>query len=90
MSQLPGRWTEDTVSQPMLREPESFAPSKRDDLGVTDFCNEHLRDLRDLENVEGLIASLNEQQEVVTVEVVGLRAAKLIVCSDQSTRNSTQ
>ncbi len=70
MSLLPGRWADDPVSQTKLQEPKPSTPSKRDHLAVTEFCNEHLRDLRDLEKVEGLIGSLNEQQEVVTVKVI--------------------
>lgn len=70
MSRLPGYWTEDTVPQPEPQRPESTVQPRRDDSAVTDFCNERLRELSDLEKVEGLITSLNEQQQTVTAEVL--------------------
>jgi hypothetical protein len=69
MSRLPGHWTDDAASQPKQQRPESLTQPKRDDSAATDFCNEHLKELSDLEKVAGLIASLNDQQQVVTVEV---------------------
>ena len=39
------------------------------DPAVTQFCNENLKDLDDLQNVDQLIASLTEQQNVVTAKV---------------------
>jgi hypothetical protein len=75
MSRLPGHWTDDAVSQPKQKRPESSATQpRREDSAVTEFCNEHLKELSDLEKVEGLIASLNEEQQTVTAEVLVLHA----------------
>ena len=39
------------------------------DPAVTQFCNEHLKELDDLQNVSQLIASLKEEQTVVAARV---------------------
>jgi hypothetical protein len=38
---------------------------------VTQFCNEHFKDLNDLQNIDQLIASLNEQQSIIVAQVAG-------------------
>jgi len=72
---LPGRWTDDppAVAVPdkpvqKRRQRQSFQPNYSDP-AVTQFCNEHFKDLNDLQNVDQLIASLNEQQSIIAVQV---------------------
>jgi hypothetical protein len=74
---LPGRWTDDPAPVPPTlpaRQPpkaqRQFQRPNYSDPAVTQFCNEHLNDLDDLQNVDQLITSLNEQQTVVTEQVV--------------------
>jgi len=73
MSKIPGGWT--TESEPTA-PPRSQAKKPRRqfqspnyaDPAVTQFCNEHFRDLDNLQNIAELIASLSEQQDVVNAE----------------------
>jgi hypothetical protein len=39
---------------------------------VTQFCNEYLKELDDLQNVEQLLTSFNEQREVIAMQVMTL------------------
>jgi len=73
---LPGSWTNEfepaaeprseTKSQKPRRQ---FQAPNYADPAVTQFCNEHLRDLDNLQNIAELINSLSEQQDVVNAEV---------------------
>jgi hypothetical protein len=73
---LPGRWTDDPAPLPLpprqlpRLERRSQKPSYLDQAAVTQFCNDHFKDLDDLRNTGQLIASLNEQQTIVTAQVV--------------------
>jgi len=72
---LPGRWTDDPA--PPLPQQKVVKPQKKpfqqqpnySDPAVTQFVNEHFKELDDLQNVGQLINSLNEQQAVVTAQV---------------------
>ena len=72
---LPGRWAEDPVvtspspPQPVQTQRRRFNSTNYADPAVTQFCNEHVKDLDDLQNVEQLITSLTEQQGIVTTQV---------------------
>lgn len=75
---LPGGWTDNPVVLPQPREPVQTQKQKQKrlfhhldyaDPAVTQFCNEHLKELDDLQNLDELIASLNEQQTVVARQV---------------------
>ena len=75
---LPGRWTDDppaaavpeksALQKQRQRQRQSFQLNYADP-AVTQFCNEHIKDLNDLQNIDQLIASLNEQQSVVAAQV---------------------
>jgi hypothetical protein len=75
---LPGRWTDGPA--PLLSSPISSTQSPRlerrfqkpsyvDQAAVTQFCNDHFKDLDDLQNTGQLITSLKEQQTIVTAQV---------------------
>ena len=71
---LPGRWTDEPAYPPPAQKPEQkqtrqFQQPNYADPAVTQFCNEHFKELDDLQNVDQLIASLNEQQAVVAEQV---------------------
>ena len=70
---LPGRWTDEPAfvpepQKPVQKQRRPFQQPNYADPAVTQFCNEHLKDLDDLQNIDELIASLNEQQHVVTAK----------------------
>jgi hypothetical protein len=75
---LLGRWTDDPPAVPVpankpvpkQQQRQSFQPNYADP-AVTQFCNEHFKDLNDLQNVDQLIASLNEQQSIIVAQVAG-------------------
>lgn len=85
---LPGRWTDDPVTPPPPPPPPAADPVKKprrifqgtnySDPTVTQFCNEHVKDLDDLQQVEHLITSLNDQQTKVTTQVSSSRNVSLI------------
>jgi len=70
---LPGRWSDDppavAIDKPVQiqRQRQSFQPNYADP-AVTQFCNEHFKELNDLQNVDQLIASLNEQQSIIAAQ----------------------
>ena len=71
---LPGRWTDEPafVTPPQKAAQKQRRPFQQPnyaDPAVTQFCNEHLKELDDLQNIDQLIASLNEQQDVVSAKV---------------------
>jgi hypothetical protein len=72
---LPGRWAEDPVTppppepEPVKKQRRTFQGTNYADPAVTQFCNEHVKDLADLQNINGLITSLNEKQDIVTTQV---------------------
>ena len=71
---LPGRWTDEPAvvpspQKPVKKQSRPFQVPNYTDPAVTQFCNENLKDLDDLQNVDQLIASLTEQQNVVTAKV---------------------
>ena len=76
---LPGSWTTDPEpvvaprqeTKPQKQKRQFHAPNYADP-AVTQFCNEHFRDLDNLQNIAELITSLNEQQDVVNAEVGSL------------------
>jgi capsule polysaccharide export protein KpsE/RkpR len=75
---LPGRWTDEPAStppppKPVEKQTRQFQQPNYADPAVTQFCNEHFKELDDLQNIDQLIASLNEQQTVVTTQVIHLR-----------------
>jgi hypothetical protein len=71
---LPGRWTDDAPGPPAPPEeppqPErrQFRRTTSSDPAVTQFCNEHIKDLDDLQNVSQLITSLTEQQSILATK----------------------
>ena len=74
---LPGRWTDDPVQsaspvppKPASKPQRQFSEPNYSDPAVTQFCNEHLNDLDDLQNIGQLVASVKEQQTVVTTQVL--------------------
>jgi len=71
---LPGRWTDEPVAVEPPQKPakKHRVPQQSNyaDPAVTQFCNEHFKELDDLQNVGQLIASLNEQQSVVIAQVI--------------------
>jgi hypothetical protein len=75
---LPGGWTDDAVYTAPLPKPvpqkprRQFHPTNYSDPAVTQFCDEHVKDLDDLHNIDQLIASLTEQQTTVTAKVIPL------------------
>ena len=71
---LPGQWTEEPAVVPSPQKPvrnqrRPFQLPNYSDPAVTQFCNENVKDLDDLQNVDQLIASLTEQQNIVTEKV---------------------
>ena len=71
---LPGRWTDEPayvppVQKPAQKQARQFQPPNYADPAVTQFCNEHFKELDDLQNVDQLIALLDEQQAVVFQQV---------------------
>ena len=72
---LPGRWTDDipavaAPAKPLQKQRQRalFQLNYADPV-ITQFCNEHIKDLNDLQNIDHLIASLNEQQSVIAAQV---------------------
>jgi hypothetical protein len=71
---LPGQWTDEqetlSPSQNLVQKQQrQFQDPNYADPAVTQFCNEHLKELDDLQNVGDLIASLKEEQSVVAARV---------------------
>lgn len=71
---LPGHWADEQVSlsppqNPVQKQQKQFQEPNYADPAVTQFCNEHLKELDDLQNVSQLIASLKEEQTVVAARV---------------------
>ena len=71
---LPGRWTDEPAfvpppQKPVQKQRRPFQRPNYADPAVTQFCNENLKELDDLQNIDQLIASLNEQQHVVSAKV---------------------
>ena len=80
---LPGGWAVDPAVLPQPRETVQTQKEKQKrlfhhldyaDPAVTQFCNEHLKELDDLRNLDELIASLSEQQTVVTRRVKHIKS----------------
>src|SRR5579862_4328553 len=72
---LPGRWADDPVvappppPEPVSKPRRQFQGTNYSDPAVTQFVNENIKELDDLQNVEQLITSLNEQQASVGAQV---------------------
>jgi hypothetical protein len=66
---LPGQWTEETGLTPssIKHSQKSIQDINYSDSAVTQFCNEHLKHLDDLQNVPRLLDLLKAQEtEIVT------------------------
>ena len=83
---LPGGWKDDgpkvttTPPQPVGKKPIPRPSNQGPDYAnpaVTQFCNEHFKELDDLKNVDKVIASLRIEQDDIAAKVFFLPSSSL-------------